>query len=214
MTLTPDWRSKFLSVITDPNIAYILMLLGIYGIFFELWNPGFVLPGVVGGICLLLALYAFQVLPINYAGLALILLGIAFMVAEVFVPSFGALGIGGVVAFVVGSVILLDTDVPGYSVALPLIIAVSATSAAFFLGVVWFAMKARRRRIVSGAEELMGAAGEALDAFAEKPGSGYVGRVRVHSEEWQARARQPIKQGEAVAVVSRDGLILEVEPKR
>jgi len=214
VTLTPDWRSKFLSVITDPNIAYILMLLGIYGIFFELWNPGFVLPGVVGGICLLLALYAFQVLPINYAGLALILLGVAFMVAEVFVPSFGALGIGGVIAFVVGSVILLDTDVPGYSVALPLIIAVSATSAAFFLGVVWFAVKARRRRIVSGAEELMGAAGEALDAFAEKPGSGYVGRVRVHSEEWQARARQPIKQGEAVAVVNRDGLILEVEPKR
>jgi membrane-bound serine protease (ClpP class) len=214
VTLTPDWRSKFLSVITDPNIAYILMLLGIYGIFFELWNPGFVLPGVVGGICLLLALYAFQVLPINYAGLALILLGVAFMVAEVFVPSFGALGIGGVIAFVVGSVILLDTDVPGYSVALPLIIAVSATSAAFFLGVVWFAVKARRRRIVSGAEELMGAAGEALDAFAEKPGSGYVGRVRVHSEEWQARARQPIKQGEAVAVVNRDGLTLEVEPKR
>jgi membrane-bound serine protease (ClpP class) len=214
VTLTPDWRAKFLAVITDPNIAYILMLLGIYGIFFELWNPGFVLPGVVGGICLLLALYAFQVLPINYAGLALILLGIAFMVAEVFVPSFGALGIGGVVAFVVGSVILLDTDVPGYSVALPLIIAVSATSAAFFLGVVWFAMKARHRRIVSGAEELVGAAGEALAVFAEKPGSGYVGRVRVHSEEWQARARQPVEQGQAVTVVSRDGLVLEVEPKR
>jgi membrane-bound serine protease (ClpP class) len=109
VTLTPDWRAKFLAVITDPNIAYILMLLGIYGIFFELWNPGYVLPGVVGGICLLLALYAFQVLPINYAGLALMLLGIAFMVAEAFVPSFGALGIGGVIAFAVGSIILLDT---------------------------------------------------------------------------------------------------------
>jgi len=213
VTLAPDWRFKFLATITDPNIAYILMLLGIYGIFFELWNPGFVLPGVVGGICLLLALYAFQVLPINYAGLALILLGIAFMVAEVFVPSFGALGIGGVVAFVVGSIILLDTDVPGYSIALPLIVAVSATSAAFFLGVVWLAMKARRRRVVSGSEEMVGAVGEALDTFTEKPGGGYIGRVRVHSEEWQARARQPIAQGAAVAVLDRDGLLLDVEPK-
>jgi len=213
VTLTPDWRAKFLAVITDPNIAYILMLLGIYGIFFELWNPGFVLPGVVGGICLLLALYAFQVLPINYAGLALILLGIAFMVAEVFMPSFGALGIGGVVAFVVGSIILLDTDVPGYSVALPLIIAVSATSAAFFLGVVWFAMKARRRRIVSGAEELVGAPGEALETFADKSPTGHAGRVRVHSEEWQARSRLPVAQGQAIVVIGRNGLILEVEPK-
>src|SRR5581483_11856196 len=119
--LEPDWRNKLLSIITDPNVAYILMMLGIYGLFFELWNPGFVLPGVIGGICLLLALYAFQVLPVNYAGLGLILLGIAFMVAEMFMPSFGALGIGGVTAFVVGSIILLDTDVEGYDIAWQLI---------------------------------------------------------------------------------------------
>ena len=109
------------------------MLLGIYGLFFELWNPGYVLPGVVGGICLLLALYAFQVLPINFAGLGLIILGIAFMVAEAFMPSFGALGIGGVIAFVVGSIILLDTDVEGYTIAWPLIADVALVSAAFFL---------------------------------------------------------------------------------
>jgi membrane-bound ClpP family serine protease len=121
------------------------MLLGIYGLFFELWNPGYVLPGVIGGICLLLALYAFQVLPISYAGLGLILLGIAFMVAEAFLPSFGALGIGGVVAFVVGSIILMDTDVEGYTIAWPLIAPVAALSAAFF-AVVAMALKARKRR--------------------------------------------------------------------
>jgi len=203
----PDWRSKLLSVIADPNVAYILMLLGIYGLFFELWNPGFVLPGVIGGICLLLALYAFQVLPISYAGLGLILLGIAFMVAEAFVPSFGALGIGGVVAFVVGSVILFDTDVPGFEVAWSLIGSVALVSAVFFFAVVYLALKARRHAVVSGAEELLGARGEALEDFAAGQG-----RVRVHSEEWQARATQPLRRGEPVTVKSRDGLILTVEP--
>jgi membrane-bound serine protease (ClpP class) len=205
-TLDPDWRSQLLSVITDPNIAYILMLLGIYGLFFELWNPGYVFPGVLGGICLLLALYAFQVLPINYAGLGLILLGIAFMVAEAFMPSFGALGIGGVVAFAVGSIILMDTDIEGYTVAWPLILTVSVVSALFFFAVVWLAMKARRRVVVSGTEEMQGALGEALEDFA---GSG---RVRVHSEEWQAHSRVPLKRGQKVRVVGRDGLVLRVEP--
>ena len=130
-THEPDWRNRLLAVIADPNIAYILMLLGIYGLFFELWNPGYVLPGVIGGICLLLALYAFQVLPISYAGLGLILLGIAFMVGEAFMPSFGALGIGGLVAFVIGSIILFDTDIEGFAVAWQLIAAVAAMSAVF-----------------------------------------------------------------------------------
>src|SRR6185295_4789389 len=163
--IEPDWRSRLLSVITDPNIAYILMLLGIYGLFFELWNPGYVLPGVVGGISLLLALYAFQVLPISYAGLGLVLLGISFMVAEAFLPSFGALGVGGVVAFVIGSIILFDTDVEGYDVAWQLVATVALLSAAFFFGVVTLAMKARRRVVVSGAEEMLGAIGEALEDF-------------------------------------------------
>jgi membrane-bound serine protease (ClpP class) len=206
-TLEPDWRSRLLAVITDPNIAYILMLLGIYGLFFELWNPGYVLPGVIGAICLLLALYAFQVLPISYAGLALILLGIAFMVAEAFVPSFGALGIGGAVAFVFGSIILFDTEVEGFGVAWPLVASVAALSTAFFFGVVYLALKARRRAVVSGHEELIGARGEALEDFAQG-----IGRVRVHSEEWQARAGSPIARASRVKVVGRDGLVLIVEP--
>ncbi len=205
-TLEPDWRNRLLAVIADPNVAYILMLLGIYGLFFELWNPGYVLPGVIGGICLLLALYAFQVLPISYAGLALILLGIAFMVGEVFMPSFGALGIGGLVAFVVGSIILFDTEVGDFGVAWPLVAGVAVASAAFFFGVVYLALKARKRAVVSGHEELVGATGEALEDFAA------TGRVRVHSEEWQARTASSLKQGQKIRVVGRDGLTLTVEP--
>lgn len=203
----PDWRNRLLAVIADPNVAYILMLLGIYGLFFELWNPGYVLPGVIGGICLLLALYAFQVLPISYAGLGLILLGIAFMVGEAFMPSFGALGIGGLVAFVIGSIILFDVEVGGLAVAWQLIAAVALVSAAFFFGVVYLAVRARRRRVVSGAEELVGAAGEALEDFAR------AGRVRVHSEEWQARAATPLKRGQRIRVTGREGLVLIVEPQ-
>jgi len=202
----PDWRSRLLAVIADPNVAYILMLLGIYGLFFELWNPGYVLPGVIGGICLLLALYAFQVLPISFAGLGLILLGIGFMVAEAFMPSFGVLGIGGVIAFVVGSIILMDTDVEGYTIAWPLIAAVAVVSAAFFLGVVALALKARRRRVVSGKEEMIGAIGEALENFKGE------GRIRVHSEEWQARSGVALKRGQKVKVTAIEGLMLTVEP--
>jgi len=202
----PDWRNKLLAVITDPNIAYILMMLGIYGIFFELWNPGYVLPGVIGGICLLLALYAFQVLPVNYAGLALILLGMIFMVAEAFVPSFGALGIGGVVALVVGSIILLDTDVAGYRIAWELIAAIALSSAAVFIGVAAMALRIRRRPAVSGVESMVGAKGEALESF-----TGH-GRVRVQGEEWQAAAARPVTAGQPIRVVGVEGLLLHVEP--
>ena len=203
----PDWRNRLLATIADPNVAYILMLLGIYGIFFELWNPGYVLPGVVGGICLLRGLYAFQVLPISFAGLGLILLGIAFMVAEAFMPSFGVLGIGGVVAFGVGSIILMDTDVEGYTISWPLIAGVALVSAAFFFTVVAMAMKARKRQVVSGKEEMLGATGAALENFKEGEG-----RVRVHSEEWQARSGTALKRGQKVKVVGIEGLILTVEP--
>ncbi len=203
--IEPDWRTRLLSVITDPNVAYILMLLGIYGLFFELWNPGFVLPGVVGAISLVLALFAFQVLPVNYAGLALIILGMSFMVAEAFVPSFGVLGLGGVVAFVFGSVILLDTDVPGYGISWTLIMTVAVVSLTFFLGVVALAVKARGRPVVSGREQLVGMRGEALESFTG------AGRVRVRGEEWQARASAPIALGERVRVTGLDGLTLIVE---
>lgn len=205
-TYDPDWRSRLLAVITEPNVAYILMLLGIYGLFFELWNPGYMLPGVIGGICLLLALYAFQMLPISYAGLGLILLGLGFMVAEAFLPTFGALGIGGVTAFVVGSIILMDTDIEGYTIAWPLIAVVAAVSAAFFIGVMFMVLKARRRRVVSGKEEMIGAVGEALENFKD------AGRVRVHSEEWQARSETPLKRGQQVKVIAIKGLLLTVAP--
>jgi membrane-bound serine protease (ClpP class) len=201
--LEPDWRSRFLSVITDPSIAYILILVGIYALVFEFSNPGLVFPGVVGAICVLIALYAFHLLPVNYAGLALILVGIAFMVAELFFPSFGSLGIGGAVAFVIGSVILIDIDVPGYGIPLPLVLGLAAASAAFLLLVVGMAIKGRRRPVVSGREELVGSVGEVLED----------GWARVHSETWRIRSAAPLECGQRVRVAAIDGLVLEVVPE-
>ena len=203
----PDWRTRFLSVITDPSMAYMLVLLGIYAIVFEFSNPGMVFPGVVGAICVLIALYAFQMLPVNYAGLALILLGIAFMVAEVFVPAFGSLGIGGLIAFIIGSVILFDTDIPGFGIPLALIGGFAAASAAFLMFVVGAVLKARRRPVVSGREELVGAHGEVLEDFERE------GWARVHSETWRVRAANPLKAGQRVRVAAIDGLVLDVVPK-
>ena len=205
-TLEPDWRSRLLSVITNPNVAYILLLLGIYGLFFELASPGYVLPGVMGAICLLLALYALQVLPVNYAGLALILVGIAFMVAEVFASGFGALGIGGVIAFVFGSVILFDRNIGGVSVSLPLIGGIALVSAVFFMGVAAMALKFHRRPTVSGGEQMIGIVGEALEDF-----SG-TGRVHAHGETWRAYSNTPLKRGQKIKVAARKDLTLIVEP--
>ncbi len=205
-TVERSWRSRLLATISDPNVAYILMLLGMYGLFFELANPGFVLPGVIGGISLLLALFAFQVLPVNIAGLGLIGLGIAFMIAEAFVPSFGALGLGGVIAFMAGSIMLMDTGVPGYGVSMLLIGTVSFVSALFFILITGMAIRARMRPVVSGAEELLHESGIALESFEKH------GRVQVHGETWQARSDQPVRQGAAIRVIGRDSLILEVTP--
>lgn len=207
VTIEPDWRTRLLSIITDPNVAYILMLLGIYGLFFELANPGFILPGVLGAIFLILALFAFQVLPINYAGVALILLGLMFLVAELFVPSFGILGIGGIAAFVIGSVILFDSDAGGFGISMWLIASVALVTAAFFLGVVGMALKARARPVVTGREQLVDGVGEALEDFKGK------GRIHIHGENWSALSKVPIKRGQKVRVVGIEGLILNVEPK-
>ncbi len=201
-----DWRSRLLGVITNPTIAYILLLLGAYGLFFELMNPGYVLPGVIGAICLLLALYAFQLLPVNYAGLALIAVGIGFMVAELFASGYGALGIGGVIAFVIGSVILFDPDISGYTPSLPLIVGVALLSAGFFMGVLAKALKVRRRPVVSGAEEMVGSIGQAVEDFA---GSGW---VRAHGEAWHAFSIAALKRGQKVRVTRIEGLTLIVEP--
>ena len=205
-TIEPDWRTELLAVITNPNIVYILMLLGIYGLFFELANPGYVLPGVIGAICLVLALYAMQVLPVNYAGLGLIILGIAFMIAEFFAPSFGALGIGGIIAFVIGSIILFDTEGSDIKVAIPLIATVTVISAAFFFVALELVFSAHRKPVVSGREEMLNSVGEALDDFDHK------GYIHIHGETWQARTGTPVKKNERVKVTAVNGLVLQVEP--
>lgn len=205
-TVERNWRSRLLAVISDPNVAYVLMLLGIYGLFFELANPGTVLPGVIGGISLLLALFAFQVLPVNYAGLALIFLGIAFMIGEAFVPSFGALGLGGVIAFVAGSIMLMDTGGSDFALSLSLIFAVAACSAAFFILIIGMAIRARLRPVVTGAEEMIGLPGTASEDF---DGTGH---VLVHGEIWQAVSTVPLTTGQTIRVSNRNGLTLQVDP--
>ncbi len=204
--INPDWRSRLLSVITNPNVAYILMLLGIYGLILEFSNPGAIVPGTVGAIALLLAMYSFQLLPINYAGMGLILLGVALMLGEAFQPSFGILGIGGTVAFVIGSIILMDTDVPGLGIDLSVIITFTLSSALLFIFVVGMAIKARRRPVVSGAEELLGGEAVVLQDFEHE------GRVAIHGETWRAASDLPLQKDQAVEVVSIKGLILHVKP--
>jgi membrane-bound serine protease (ClpP class) len=210
-TLAPDWRTRVIAAITDPNVAYLLLIVGFYGIIFEIWNPGMVFPGVIGGISLLLALAALAVLPVSYAGLALIVLGAGLMIAEAFTPGVGVLGLGGLVAFVAGSIFLFDPGDIGFEfgVAWPTIAAATATSAAFFFLVLGFAMKARHRPVVTGVEEMIGAGGHVLDW------SGNAGRIRTHGEVWQARRAAdtgPLAPGAPVRVVRLDGLTAIVEP--
>ncbi len=211
----PDWRIQMLAIITHPSVAYILMLIGIYGLFFEFSNPGFVLPGVVGAISLLMAMYAFQLMPINYAGLALILLGIVFMTAEAFLPSFGALGIGGIIAFVFGSLMLIDSDVPGYDIPWFMIAGIAAASAVFLISIVGMALKTRRTPVVSGREELIGVIGEMLEDTTDKgdkTGAADMGMARIRGELWSVHCKQPLVRGQKVRVTAIDGLVLQVTP--
>lgn len=202
----PDWRTRILAVITDPGIALILMMIGVYGLFFEFTSSGFGVAGVLGGICLLLGLYALHMLPLNYAGLGLILLGTAFMITEAFAPSFGVLGIGGIVAFVVGAIILIDTDLPGFGIPLALIASIAVVSALLFGLVGGFAIKAQRQKLVSGDATLVGSIGEI------QAGDGNEGWVLVHGENWLVKSGRPLMRGQKVRVVARNGLLLEVEP--
>jgi membrane-bound serine protease (ClpP class) len=206
-TIEPDWRTRLLSVITNPNVAYILMIVGIYGIILEFYNPGMMVAGVTGAISLLLALYAFQVLPINFAGLALMGLGIALLIAEGFAPSFGILGIGGVVAFVIGSVMLIDTDMPGFGISWYVIGAVAVANVGFFMVVLNMAVRAMKRAVVSGHEALVGKTARVVDW------KGGTGRVRLLGETWNARAASPLKAGQDVRIETVDGLTLEVAPE-
>jgi membrane-bound serine protease (ClpP class) len=203
----PDWRTQLLSVIASPSLALVLMMLGIYGLLFEFSNPGYVLPGVVGGISLLLALFAFQMLPISYTGLGLILLGIAFLVAEIFVPASGALGIGGILAFVIGAVILVDTDVPGYGIPMPLIMTLAIISALFVFVIVRMGVRARSRPVVSGHAALLDGVGEVLDDFS---GEGW---ATIQGEIWRVRSALPLARGQRVRVTGIEGLTLDVEPR-
>ncbi len=204
--LEPDWRSELLGVITSPTIAYLLLLIGVYGLILEGYNPGAIVPGVVGAICLLMALYALQMLPVNYAGLGLIALGIILIIAEVMAPSFGALGFGGIIAIVVGSIILIDTDVPGFAVSRSLIGSIAAVGSLGLMAIVWVAVRARNRPVVSGREQLIGAAGTALAGFDGE------GEVFVHSERWHAVAEAPVRKDQEIVVTGIDGLTLKVRP--
>ena len=206
VVLTPDWRTRLLATLTDPNVALILLLVGVYGLIFELANPGSMLPGVMGAVSLLLGLYAFAVLPVNYAGLALIGLGIAFMIAEAFVASFGALGIGGVIAFVVGALMLMDTDEPAFQLSLPLVGALAVLSAGFFFTLLTLLVRQRHQPAVSGVQALIGAQGVAVESFDQ------CGRVRVEGEIWAARSPGPVQVGQSIRVRAVEGLTLDVEP--
>jgi len=204
VVVDPDWRTNLLAVITSPNIAYILMLIGIYGIIFELSNPGSIYPGVIGAISLVLAFYALQVMPVNYAGLALILLGLAFMVGEAFLPSFGVLGIGGIIAFITGSIILWDD--PNLNISLPLVIGTALIVAVFTVWVLGRLLRLRKVKPTIGEEEMVGMIGEAREDFDR------TGRVYVHSELWNAETTAPVQFGQRVRVTALDGLRLRVEP--
>jgi membrane-bound serine protease (ClpP class) len=206
VTAAPDWRTELLGVITDPNIAFILMLIGVYGLIFEFLNPGAVAPGLIGGISLLVALYALNLLPINYAGAALVLLGIGLMVAEAHIGSFGVIGVAGIIAFVIGAIMMFPSGAPGYSLSLPVVAAATIMTAALFLLVLTMLLRSRRRPVVTGREGLLGAEGETV------AWDGGEGRVLVNGEIWRARAQRPLEKGDRIRVIEREGLVLVVEP--
>ena len=208
-TVEVDWRTRVLGVITNPTVAYLMILVGIYALIFEFMNPGMILPGVVGAIALLLALYALHLLPVNYAGLALMILGIAFMAAEAFLPAFGALGVGGLIAFVLGSIMLIDDDttLPAFDIPYALIGGVAVASAGFLIFVLGTLAKSRKRPVVSGREQLIGAVAEALEDFEAE------GWARVHGERWRVRSSAPVRRGQRLRVTRMNGLVLDAHPE-
>jgi membrane-bound serine protease (ClpP class) len=201
-----SWRIKFLSTIASPEILLILIMIGIYGLWFEGSNPGAVVPGVVGVICLLLAAYALQVLPVNYAGLALIIVGIALIVAEAFVPSFGALGLGGIVAFIFGAIMMFDSGIPGYGISISFVVGFAVIAGLLLLWMISYLVKLRRRGAVTGKESMLGSTGTAMESF-----SG-AGRVWLEGAPWAAVSKVQIEKDQQVVVTAIDGLTLEVKP--
>lgn len=208
VAFNPDWRFRVLTAITDPSLATILMLIGIYGLIFEFGHPGLVFPGVIGALSLLVGLYALHLLPVNYAGLALMALGIAFMIGEVFVPAYGSLGVGGIVAFVVGAMMLFDTGVPGFGLPISLVVVLALASAAFVITVVRMAVRARRAPLVSGVGSLVGAHGEVVEAAGGTEGTW----ATLRGETWQVTSKARLAPGQKVKVVAMDGMRPRVEP--
>jgi membrane-bound serine protease (ClpP class) len=203
--LEPDWKSKLLGVLSNPTVAVVLMMIGVYGLFVEFTSPGFGVPGVAGAISLLLGLYAFQLLPVNWAGVALLLLGAALMIAEVFIGGFGVLGVGGIIAFVVGGLMLFDPEAVGYGIPLSVLVAIALTSAAAIFAFGAFALRSRRRPVVSGREQLAGARGTVV---AVQDGEAW---ALVEGERWRVRAAQPLAPGDRVRVRAVEGLTLAVD---
>lgn len=201
------FKYKFLSYVSDPNVAYLLMMAGIYGILFELYSPGAIFPGVIGGMSLILALYAFQTIPISFAGLALIMLGIIFFILEIKIVSHGLLGIAGIASIVIGSVMLIDVPSSALSISWKTILVVAATSALFVFGVLAYAVKAQIAKVKTGMEGLIGEMGIAKTDIVGK------GKVAVHGELWDAKSNVPVKTGEEVVVAGIEGLIIEVKRK-
>lgn len=202
----PDWRIRLLAVISNPEIVLLLGLIGLYGLMYEGWNPGAIVPGVVGAICLLLAAYALQIIPVNYAGLGLIIVGVGLMVAEAYAPSFGALGIGGIAAFVFGAIIMFDSDIPGFGISYAFVIGMALMFAALVVWLIGFLLKLRHRGAVSGAESIIGGLATAIEDFTGD------GKVWLEGEAWQARSAHPLTKNQQVVVRTMDGLVLVVEP--
>lgn len=212
VTLEPDWRNRFLGVITDPSLALLLLTVGVYALIFEFSTPGMVVPGILGAVCVVVALYGLQMLPINYAGLALIALGLGCMVAEAFLPTFGALGVGGIVAFVLGAVMLIDTQTPGFGVPLPLIVSTALVSLAVILLLSSMAMRARRQPNVAGGDTLIGMTGELLELDPTDPDDPAAGWAQVRGERWRVHCDGPVARGDRIRVTARHGLTLDVVP--
>lgn len=201
-----DWKTQLLSIISDPNIAYILLIVGIYGLIFEGYNPGTFIPGVIGAICLLLAFYALQIMPVNYVAAGLLVLGIALLVVEAFAPSFGILGVGGIIAFILGSFLLFNEPETGMAIAMPILIFVTIVSVILLSFVLSLAIRARNRPVVSGKEEMLSEVGIVEHDFEDK------GWIKIHGEIWKASSSQPLKAGQQVKVVAVNDLDLVVVP--
>lgn len=205
-TIEPSWRLKILNAIASPEIAILLLMVGLYGLMFEGYNPGAILPGVAGVICLLIAAYALQVLPVNYAGLALIIVGMILIIAEAFVPSFGALGLGGIIALIFGSIMMFDSGIPGFGISVTFVVSLAVAMGGILLWLVTYLVKFRRRGAVSGRERILGGTGVAMESFVGD------GRVWLEGETWAARSQVPVEKDQTVSVNGIKGLVLDVEP--